>query len=162
MSEFRTPHAAENIAQAIKDALNPDTPDTIGSAINLINENARAVEDAIDGGTTRGAFLTEAYTLASTVHGTATWVIPSRSASIFSGHVTAIATGLTAGQTLFLTVGGTQYSVTSDGAGDDGVTAGITAAVFGGDVSLDIETWWEAGAGSNPVSLAGSGVYVAS
>ena len=162
MSEFRHPHPFENIANAIQDALDPNKPDTLGSAINLVNENARAVEDAIDGGTTRGAFLTEAYSLASTVHGTATWVIPSRQASIFSGHVTAIATGLTAGQTLFLTVNGTQYTVLSDGSGDDGVTAGITAAVFAGDASLAIETWWEAGAGNIPISLAGSGVYVAS
>jgi len=161
VSQFRHPHPFQNVAQAIQDALDPNKPDTLGSAINLVNENARAVEDAIDGGTTRGAFLSEAFTLSDGVHGTAEWVIPSRSASIFSGHVTVIAIGLSAGQTLFLTVNGTQYSVTSDGSGDDGVTAGITAAVFGGDVTLDIETWWTTGAGTHPISFAGSGVYVA-
>lgn len=48
MSEFRTPHAFENVAQAIQDAVDPEKPQTMGAAINLVNENARAVEDAIN------------------------------------------------------------------------------------------------------------------
>ena len=44
---FRFPHPFENIGDAIKDALDPDTPADGGLAVQLMNENNRAVEDAL-------------------------------------------------------------------------------------------------------------------
>ncbi len=42
---FRFPHPAENIGDAVRDALNPDTPADGSLVIQLMNENNRAVED---------------------------------------------------------------------------------------------------------------------
>lgn len=46
--EFRFPHPFENIGDAVKDALNPDT-DADGSLVGqLMNENNRAIEDYLN------------------------------------------------------------------------------------------------------------------
>lgn len=44
---FRFPHPFENIGDAIKDALDPETPADGSLVIQLMNENNRAIEDAI-------------------------------------------------------------------------------------------------------------------
>lgn len=162
MSEFRHPHPFENIANAIQDALDPNKPDTLGSAINLVNENARAVEDAIDGGTTRGSLIVDQENgVASGVHAVFEWVIPGRTNTVFSGSLTAFGAP-PAGTTLYLDIGGTRYKTVSDGVGTEAVTAGITALTFTGDVTVNIDVWWEAGGGTTGLSVSGSGVYIAS
>lgn len=45
---FRFPHPAENIGSAVRDVFNPDTPADGSLVEQLMNENNRAVEDAID------------------------------------------------------------------------------------------------------------------
>lgn len=45
---FRIPHPFENVGDAIKDALDPDTPADGGLVTQLMNENNRAIEDAIN------------------------------------------------------------------------------------------------------------------
>jgi len=161
MSEFRHPHPFENIANAIQDALDPNKPDTLGSAINLVNENARAVEDAIDGGTTRGSLISDVEAgVASGVHTSFEWVIPGRTNTVFSGTLTLFGAP-PAGTTLYLDINGTRYKTVSDGVGSEAVTAGITALTFTGDVTVNIEVWWESGAGTTGLSISGSGVYIA-
>lgn len=44
---FRFPHPFENVVDAIKDALDPDTPADGSLVTQLMNENNRAIEDAI-------------------------------------------------------------------------------------------------------------------
>lgn len=46
---FRFPHPFENVGDAIKDALDPDTPSDGSLVAQLMNENNRAVEDALRG-----------------------------------------------------------------------------------------------------------------
>ena len=46
---FRFPHPFENVGDAIKDALDPDTPSDGSLVTKLMNENNRAVEDAMSG-----------------------------------------------------------------------------------------------------------------
>lgn len=45
--DFRIPHPFENIGDAIKDAFDPLTPATGDAVTQLMNENNRAIEDAI-------------------------------------------------------------------------------------------------------------------
>lgn len=45
--DFRIPHPFENIGDAIKDALNPDSPADGSLVTQLMNENNRAIEDAM-------------------------------------------------------------------------------------------------------------------
>lgn len=45
--DFRFPHPFENVVDAIKDAADPDTPEDGSLAIQLMNENNRAVEDRL-------------------------------------------------------------------------------------------------------------------
>lgn len=159
MSEFRTPHVGENIAQAIQDALDPAKPNTMGSAINLINENARAVEDAINaGGVATGAFLADSFTQAETVVGTKTWVIPQRS-TLFLGYLEATGVDVPDAGFLYMKVDNRLYRTWGDAAEDVTVTAGIGVITQDADVSLDIEVWWEGGGGTATILLQGIGTY---
>jgi len=45
--DFRFPHPAENIGNAVRDVFNPDTPADGSLVEQLMNENNRAVEDAL-------------------------------------------------------------------------------------------------------------------
>ena len=47
--DFRFPHPFENIGDAIKDAVNPDTTADGSFPAQLMNENNRAIEDALAG-----------------------------------------------------------------------------------------------------------------
>lgn len=47
--DFRFPHPFESVVDAIKDALDPDTPADGGLVAQLMNENNRAIEDALGG-----------------------------------------------------------------------------------------------------------------
>lgn len=142
MSEFRTPHAFENVAQAIQDAMDPEKPQTMGAAINLVNENARAVEDAINGIDVTGESGGQNFAnLDESQLGSMTWTLPG-TADTFLANVSA-SSFIPTGAVLHLIVGGKDTTATSTTISVE-TLASASMTLYSGPYDIDV-FWYDPG-----------------
>jgi hypothetical protein len=133
MTEFRVPHPFQNIGDAIKDAFDPNTPDSTDRVVQLMDENNRAIEDAIDRGSVTGsAFIAEFDDSDDQVDQLYDWTLPTIS-GLYLCVFTLVGVNMSSGYTVELGMNGRRWSV-------DAIDSTLTSAVTGFALAQNSET----------------------
>lgn len=112
MTEFRVPNMAQAIGEAVQAAVDPNRPNsTMDHVTQLVHENYRSIEDAIDRGSVTGAaFSTDFDDSEDQVDQLYDWTLPATS-GLYLCVFTLIGVNMSSGYTVELGMNDIRWSV---------------------------------------------------
>lgn len=134
MPEFRVPNMAQAIGEAVQAAVDPNRPNsTMDHVTQLVHENYRSIEDAIDRGGVTGAAFSEDFDDADDqVDQLYDWTLPNVS-GLYLCVFTLTGDNMAPGYTVELGMNGNRWSV-------DAIDATLASAVTGFALATHGET----------------------
>lgn len=134
MPEFRVPNMAQAIGEAVQAAVDPNRPNsTMDHVTQLVHENYRSIEDAIDrGGVTGSGVAVDFDDSDDQVDQLYDWTLPAKS-GLYLCVFTLIGLNMSSGYTVELGCNDNRWSV-------EAIDATLTSAVTGSVLATHGET----------------------
>ena len=160
MPEFRVPNIAQAISEAVQAASDATRPDaTMDNVTQLVHENYRAIEDAIDRGQVTGsAFNTDFDASDDQVSQLYDWTLPA-TRGLYLCVFTLIGVNMSSGYTVELGCNDNRWSVESIDATLTTAVTGFLLATHGETLAFDC--MWRGVNSTRDLRLSGGAVKIA-